>query len=80
MAKIELTYRFDSDNADGELLHRRLVKVSNMACLLFDIHYNLKKQLEWYLESNPDGDIIEEMVRLLTEWYDSNGITEDILS
>ena len=70
---------FDLDNPDDVISHKRCVKALDMACILFEIQYNLKKKLTHKFESQPtrytvfDGvDETFEIINNLFEEYNIN--------
>lgn len=47
---------FNLDNPDDRIAHLRAAKSLDMACVLFEIERNLKKKLEYKVESLGDID------------------------
>lgn len=71
---------FDFDNPDDKMDFKRCVKSTDMAIVLFEIHYNLRRQIEAYF----DGDSITESetdftVRLIKEIFEEHNINIDEL-
>jgi hypothetical protein len=71
--------KFDLDNPDDVISHKRCVKALDMACILFEIQHNLKKKLTHKFESQPtsymvlDGvDETFEHINNLFEEYNIN--------
>ena len=44
------TWKFDLNEPDDIMAHKRAVKASDMAMALWDITHNTKKGLEWSME------------------------------
>lgn len=49
---MKATLEFNLDNPDERMEHMRCVKSTDMAIVLFEIQYNLKKRIESHLERN----------------------------
>lgn len=49
---MKATLEFNLDNPDERMEHMRCVKSTDMAIVLFEIQYNLKKRIEIHLERN----------------------------
>lgn len=65
---------FNLDNPDDRIAHLRAAKSLDMACVLFEIERNLKKKLEYKVESL--GGIDNQMViDILFE--EINGLMKD---
>ena len=75
---------FDLDNPDDVISHKRCVKALDMACILFEIQYNLKKKLTHKFESQPKSwDVFEgvdETFRYISNLFDEYSINlEEII-
>ena len=49
---MEATLKFLLEDPDDKKAHFRCVKATDMACVLFDIKYRIKKELEYAIEAN----------------------------
>lgn len=69
---------FDLDVIDDELALNRSLKATDMAIILFEIQYNLRKKCEYELEAleaDPDKwDGLEVVFRKLNELLDAHDI------
>lgn len=69
---------FDMDEPDDELALNRSLKATDMALVLFEIQYNLRKKCEWELESleaySDKWDGLEVVFRKLMELFDEHSI------
>lgn len=76
---------YDLSNKDEEMAMKRAIKSTDMACVLFEISMNLRKQCEWELEAmEADSDIwdgIDVVFRKLNELFEQNNINiEEIIA
>ncbi len=69
---------FDLSEIDDELALNRSLKATDMALVLFEIQYNLRKKCEWELESleadSDKWDGLEVVFRKLMELFDEHNI------
>jgi len=69
---------FDTNEPDDELALNRSLKATDMALVLFEIQYNLRKKCEWELESleadSDKWDGLEVVFRKLNELLDEHNI------
>lgn len=69
---------FDLSEIDDELALNRSLKATDMALVLFEIQYNLRKKCEWELESleadSDKWDGLEVVFRKLMELFDEHSI------
>ena len=69
---------YDLSNKDEEMAMKRAMKSTDMACVLFEISTNLRKQCEWELESleadSDKWDGMEVVLRRLNELYEQHNI------
>ena len=69
---------FDLDVIDDELALNRFLKATDMALILFEIQYNLRKKCEYELESleadSDKWDGLEVVFRKLMELFDEHNI------
>lgn len=69
---------FDLSEVDDELALNRSLKATDMALVLFEIQYNLRKKCEWELESleadSDKWDGLEVVFRKLMELFDEHNI------
>lgn len=69
---------YDLSNKDEEMAMKRAMKSTDMACVLFKISMNLRKQCEWELESleadSDKWDGMEIVLRKLNELFEQNNI------
>lgn len=74
---------FDLSEIDDELALNRSLKATDMALILFEIQYNLRKKCEWELESleadSDKWDGLEVVFRKLNELLDEHNINIDEL-
>lgn len=69
---------YDLSNKDEEMAMKRAIKSTDMACVLFEISTNLRRQCEWELESleadSDKWDGMEVVIRRLNELLEQNNI------
>ena len=69
---------YDLSNKDEEMAMKRSMKSTDMACVLFEISTNLRRQCEWELESlevdSDKWDGMEVVLRRLNELFEQNNI------
>lgn len=69
---------FDLSEIDDELALNRSLKATDMALVLFEIQYNLRKKCEWELESleadSDKWDGLEVVFRKLMELFDEHNV------
>jgi hypothetical protein len=74
---------FDLDNRDDRMAHLRCVKSEDMAWVLFEIMSNLRKKVEFEVESfeadSTPSDGVYAAFRRIHELCDSKGIIIDDL-
>lgn len=70
---------FDIDDPDDRQAHLRCTKSLNMACAIFEIAYNLPKNLERQLDANKDLDIITRLREEIIQIWDDHDILVDEL-
>jgi hypothetical protein len=74
---------FDLDNRDDRMAHLRCVKSEDMAWVLFEIMSNLRKKVEFEVESfeadSTPSDGVYAAFRRIGELCDSKGIVIDDL-
>jgi|688.fasta_scaffold1552919_1 hypothetical protein len=74
---------FDLDNRDDRMAHLRCVKSEDMAWVLFEIMSNLRKKVEFEVESfeadSTPSDGVYAAFRRIHELCDSKGIVIDDL-
>lgn len=51
---MEATLKFNLDNFDDLFAHRRCVAANDMASVLFELKHNVKRKVDWHIESTPD--------------------------
>ena len=79
----EATLKFDLNDADDVMAHKRAVHSLDMALALWDIVHNTKKSLEWSLE-NKDIDkydtleLVFERIHEILEEHNIN--TDDLIN
>jgi len=75
-AKLE----FDLNEPEERMEHLRCLKALDMACVLFQVQYNLKRTLESELETsnikNP-YEVLDVVFQRLMDLYDENNINID---
>jgi len=72
MAKVII--KFDLDSPDDKLRHYQCVSSEDMSTALWDIAYNLRKKVEWEVDSNPGKDPIDIVFERISEIIEENGI------
>jgi len=75
IAKLE----FDLSNMEDELKHYQCVNAENMAMALWEISNNLRKKVEWDVDSN-DKDPIDIVFERIYGILQENGIIVDKIS
>ena len=69
---------YDLSNKDEEMAMKRAIKSTDMACVLFEISMNLRRQCEWELESleadSDKWDGMDVVFRKLNELYEQHNI------
>ena len=68
---------FNLDNYDDEMAHKRCVKATEMALVLWELVHNSKRKLEWKMESDSINrydalDMVFERISELLEEHDIN--------
>jgi hypothetical protein len=80
---MKATLEFDLDELDDRMAHLRCVKSTDMAIVLFEIMSNLRKRVEYELESlEADSDQFDGayvVFRRIGELLDEHGIDIDEL-
>lgn len=75
---MKATLEYDLSNIDEERAMRRAIKSTDMANVLFEIHFNLKKRCEWEVETleadSDKWDGMEVVLRKLNELFEQNSI------
>jgi hypothetical protein len=75
---VKADLHFDLSEIDDELALNRSLKATDMALVLFEIQYNLRKKCEWELESleadSDKWDGLEVVFRKLMELFDEHNI------
>ena len=74
---MKATLEFDLDNPDDRIEQLRCLKSLDMAIVLFDIQYNLRKRIEYIIEYNPKEDVIELIFKHIGILMDENSINLD---
>jgi hypothetical protein len=77
----EATLKFDLNDPDDIIAHKRAVKSLDMAMALWEITHNTKKGLEWSLEGKDIDkyDVLELVFEKIYEILDDNNINTDEL-
>lgn len=70
---------FDFDNVDDMQFHKRCIKSTDMAILLWDIKYNLTRKIISNLENNTEKCYEEAMIEELNTLFEENNIIIDEL-
>jgi len=73
---------FNLDDKEDLMAHKRAVKSLDMACVLFDIKFNLKRRIEHYIEDNkPQNNhmLLEQMFEEINNEFDEHNINIDEL-
>lgn len=80
---MKATLEFDLNDPDDRMAHLRCVKSTDMAIVIFQIVSNLRKQVDWELESHEaDSDRFDGayvVFRKIGELLDEHGINIDEL-
>ena len=75
---MKVILEYDLSNKDEEMAMKRAIKSTDMACVLFEISTNLRRQCEWELESleadSDKWDGMEIVLRKLNELFVLNNI------
>ena len=79
MAQIEVKFLIDDTEPDDIQLMKRLGKISDMYCALFEIRYNLVRNIERVCDSDEKKDPIVVMREMFGEIFDEFNITEDLI-
>ena len=61
---------YNLDNKDEAMAHLRAIKSLDMACVLFEIQKNLKRNMERTLETTVDIDAFEAVNLTFSRIYD----------
>jgi rubrerythrin len=66
---MKVVVEFDMDNTEDMVSHKLFCKMHDMASVLFEIQYNLKKRVEFAMEGGKDAfdAYSEELFELLEE-------------
>jgi hypothetical protein len=71
--KIQLT--FDFDNREDEHRHYQCIRSQDMALALWEIAYNLRKKVEWEVESRLDSpDPLDVVFEHISQVIEDNNI------
>jgi len=68
---------FDLNNIDDRLSHLRAIKSLDMAYVLFDIQFNLRKRIRWKLEDLPDistEDCLDLVFKEINKVFEENDV------
>jgi hypothetical protein len=80
---MKATLEFDLNDPDDRMAHLRAIKSLDMAMVLWEIQSNLRKRVEWELESfEADSDRFDgayAVFRRIGELMDERGINVDDL-
>jgi hypothetical protein len=60
--------KYDTSDVDQKQEFKRAIKADEMAGALFEITHNLRKQIEWSIESKP-GLTLEETYELINDIF-----------
>ena len=75
---MKATLKYDLSNIDEEMAMKRAIKSTDMANVLFEIHFNLKKRCEWEVEAleadSDKWDGMEVVLKKLNELFEQNNI------
>jgi len=77
----EAILKYDLNDADDSMAHKRAVKSLDMALALWEITHNTKKSLEWKMEGNDIDkyDALDMVYEKIYEILDEHNIKLDDL-
>ena len=59
---MKATLQFDLEDSEDQMSHRRMLKATDMACVLFEIQNNLRKQCDIYTDGSIESEEILDTV------------------
>ena len=73
---------FDLNDSDDAMAHLRAVKSLDMALVLWEVMYNIRKGIEWDIESGKYKDqteLLDAIIEKINSYYDEHGVIIDEL-
>jgi len=73
---------FDLNDADDYKDHQQCIMASNMASVLFEIWFNMKKKVEWKIDESEfenQQECLDYVFKQISELIYDKGITENLL-
>lgn len=77
---MKATIKYNLNDRDDEMALKRALKSTDMALVLFEIQYNLKKHCEYFEQSNPGADMVEHIFDEINDLINEHDINVDELT
>lgn len=73
---------YNLNDSDDAMAHLRAVKSLDMALVLWEVMYNIRKGIEWDIESGKykdQNELLDAIIEKINSYYDEHGIIIDEL-